>query len=300
MGRDNMVCNGEIARMPVNARHRIPLIICLFILTCIAAGCVRAKPPRSPAPVAVLLDPSTSVAGTPTAEAAATPAVTVDPETSATVTGPLDGESVTDPSDEMPTLEPGEIIHTVASDDTIYSIAERYYSTVSAILRRNNLTDAEAISVGQMLIVPVGAAADPEHPPAVPADPAEPTPIGDDSAVSPTSVPAPAAPTPAPAQPALIQHTVRRGETLYSLSRLYRTTVADIRALNPGLVDPNHLPAGTVITIRPDTVRTHVVRRGETIASIARQYGVSMQVLVQANALSNPNHVYVGQVLIIP
>jgi spore germination protein len=42
------------------------------------------------------------------------------------------------------------------------------------------------------------------------------------------------------------------------------------------------------------------VRRGESLASIARAYGVSMQALVQANGLQDPNQVKVGQLLVIP
>ena len=44
----------------------------------------------------------------------------------------------------------------------------------------------------------------------------------------------------------------------------------------------------------------HVVQRGETLSQIARRYGVSMTALAQANGISNPNFIYVGQRLAIP
>ncbi len=44
----------------------------------------------------------------------------------------------------------------------------------------------------------------------------------------------------------------------------------------------------------------HVVQRGEWIYSIARQYNVSPQAIVDANALENPGLLYAGQQLIIP
>jgi len=44
----------------------------------------------------------------------------------------------------------------------------------------------------------------------------------------------------------------------------------------------------------------HVVQRGEYLASIARKYGVSVQALLAANRLRNPNLLYVGQRLKIP
>ena len=45
---------------------------------------------------------------------------------------------------------------------------------------------------------------------------------------------------------------------------------------------------------------THEVKRGETLASIAQQYGVTVADIVQANGISNPNIIAVGKVLTIP
>ncbi len=44
----------------------------------------------------------------------------------------------------------------------------------------------------------------------------------------------------------------------------------------------------------------HVVRRGETLSSIAARYGTTTQAIVQANGLLNPNFIYAGQRLTIP
>ncbi|HXQ95553.1 MAG TPA: LysM peptidoglycan-binding domain-containing protein [Candidatus Acidoferrales bacterium] len=44
----------------------------------------------------------------------------------------------------------------------------------------------------------------------------------------------------------------------------------------------------------------HVVARGETLTSIAEQYGVTVQALAAANGISNPNAIYAGQRLVIP
>jgi len=45
---------------------------------------------------------------------------------------------------------------------------------------------------------------------------------------------------------------------------------------------------------------THVVQRGETLYAIARQYGTTVDVIVQANNIANPNRVNVGTSLLIP
>jgi LysM repeat protein len=44
----------------------------------------------------------------------------------------------------------------------------------------------------------------------------------------------------------------------------------------------------------------HVVQRGQTLFSIARRYGTSVDALVAANALADPTHIYAGQRLVIP
>jgi len=42
------------------------------------------------------------------------------------------------------------------------------------------------------------------------------------------------------------------------------------------------------------------VQPGETLSSIARQYGVSYQAIMYVNGLEDPNLIEVGQELIIP
>lgn len=45
---------------------------------------------------------------------------------------------------------------------------------------------------------------------------------------------------------------------------------------------------------------SHEVKRGETLARIAEQYGVSVSSIVEANGISDPNLISVGDVLVIP
>jgi LysM repeat protein len=46
--------------------------------------------------------------------------------------------------------------------------------------------------------------------------------------------------------------------------------------------------------------RVHIVQRGENLTRIAAYYGTSVQAIMNANGLSNPNFIWVGQRLIIP
>lgn len=45
---------------------------------------------------------------------------------------------------------------------------------------------------------------------------------------------------------------------------------------------------------------THVVKPGESLSSIAARYGTTVSALAQANGITNPNHLAIGQVLTIP
>jgi spore germination protein len=44
----------------------------------------------------------------------------------------------------------------------------------------------------------------------------------------------------------------------------------------------------------------HTVASGETLTSLANQYGVTIQAIVEANDLPNPDFVSAGQTLLIP
>jgi len=53
--------------------------------------------------------------------------------------------------------------------------------------------------------------------------------------------------------------------------------------------------------VQEDTPSTvHVVERGETLSAIARRFGTSVQALVEANSLTNPDRISVGQQIIVP
>jgi lipoprotein-anchoring transpeptidase ErfK/SrfK len=62
----------------------------------------------------------------------------------------------------------------------------------------------------------------------------------------------------------------------------------------PTTVVPSSTPVST------STTPSHVVQEGETLGAIARAYGVSIEVLVAANNLTDPDLLYVGQTLVLP
>jgi LysM repeat protein len=54
------------------------------------------------------------------------------------------------------------------------------------------------------------------------------------------------------------------------------------------------------LVISPTPCSCYVVKRGDTLYSIARRHGVSMWKLASYNNIRNPNRIYVGQVIHIP
>ena len=92
---------------------------------------------------------------------------------------PPPGTGMPTPTPLPSTLIPGqEIIYIVLPDDQLSNIAERFNSTVEAIVEANDLDDPNNIFVGQRLIIPWGIIT-PTPSPTV--DPNAPTPTGTSS-----------------------------------------------------------------------------------------------------------------------
>jgi len=158
---------------------------------------------------------------------------------------------------------------------------------------------------------------------AVPA--ATPVPGGDTTQLVPT-VPPPQ-PTPAPAaqqtpqvQPTApvnaqgnVVHTVKAGETLFSIGRLYNVNPYSLAAANnipyPYVIFPGQqltIPTGTTPpgpTPPPPSGQCryrHTVRPGENLFRISLAYGVPMATIAAANGIVNYNLIFAGQTLCIP
>lgn len=101
-------------------------------------------------------------------------------------------------------------------------------------------------------------------------------------------------------------HIVQAGETLSQIASRYGLTTAALAQAN-GISNPNFVYAGQRLTIPGGNSGgggsaaggMHIVQAGENLSTIAARYGVTTAALANANAISNPNHIYVGQRLII-
>jgi len=100
-------------------------------------------------------------------------------------------------------------------------------------------------------------------------------------------------------------YVVKKGDSLWSIANKYGVTVNDIKLLNN--LSNNNLSIGQKIKI-PELIldenvdydgNTYVVKVGDTLYSIAKQYGVTVDDLKSINNLTN-NSLSLNQVLKIP
>lgn len=185
--------------------------------------------------------------------------------------------------------------HTVTRGQSLSTIARLYRVTPTLITDANPGLRARRLKPGTHILIPT-------------------------SFVPPQPEAAPVAARPGPGHGGTtIRYKVRSGESLWTIAGKYNTTVARLRSLN-ALSRNETLRAGQVIRVPAavDTVsdpgsssraaaqaapagpRTHLVRRGETLSSIASRYRVGLSALREANNLDADSMLKAGARLVIP
>ena len=120
-------------------------------------------------------------------------------------------------------------------------------------------------------------------------------------------------------------YTVQPGDSLYRISLDVGVTLEEMRAANPDLVgeapilqpgqqlnvpgcgqaaapadDPAAVAPPTDALAAPPGGEVYTVQSGDTLMTIGRQFGVTIEEIVAANGLTNPDRLDVGQQLVIP
>lgn len=125
----------------------------------------------------------------------------------------------------------------------------------------------------------------------------------------------------------VVYHRVRKGDTLGAIAHKYGISVTALRSANKlrgSIIHPGQdlliaaaprggdlsrtlaaaraerFDADDAVPVRRTASTRHVVRRGETLWSIARRHGTSMDRLAQTNGLKKDSTLAVGQVLSLP
>jgi lipoprotein NlpD len=91
------------------------------------------------------------------------------------------------------------------------------------------------------------------------------------------------------------EYTVKKGETLYSISRSVQVPVEVLMAFN-GIADASRLAVGTVIRVPA----VYSVKKGDTAYSIARAFSVPLARLLDLNELPGDASIKPGDRLYIP
>ena len=105
-------------------------------------------------------------------------------------------------------------------------------------------------------------------------------------------------------------HTVKSGDTLYSIAKAYEVSEAVIKECNPGAADGLKIDQTIKIPV-PEKVQaearaekkrkreylSHKIKAGETLYGIARDYNISVATLMEDNPDVNPQALNVGKSL---
>ncbi|SDN79811.1 LysM peptidoglycan-binding domain-containing protein [Alkalicoccus daliensis] len=107
------------------------------------------------------------------------------------------------------------------------------------------------------------------------------------------------------------KYTVKSGDTLYSIAKRHGVTVSQMVSANK-LSNANLIRVGQVLTIPKGTSSppassppssskvTYKVKAGDTLYSIARKYGVTVNQMKAANNITNVHTLQIGKVLTVP
>lgn len=166
--------------------------------------------------------------------------------------------------DPTPTPDPSNnIYYIVKKGDTLSHIALWYNTTVSELVRLNNIQNPDLIYIGQRLLISVS----------------------DD-----------------PNKQKEVKYTVKKGDTLTRIANRYGITINEIVELN-NIKNPNLIYVGQILRIPLDNSINQMqtvyyrVRRGDRLWRIAKMYRTTVYNIARLNGISNPNLIYVGQVL---
>jgi LysM repeat protein len=151
--------------------------------------------------------------------------------------------------------------HTIKKGDTPGLVAKKYRISTDELFRYNSLKPDEPLRVGRKLLIPF------------------------------------------PGEVTGKRYKVKSGDSVARIADFHGVSQNDLRAAN-GLRAGNFVRVGQTLVIphvlRGDAARSHVVRRGDTLASIAKRHRVSVKNLAAANKLHDAKRLKLGRTLIIP
>ncbi len=173
----------------------------------------------------------------------------------------------------------------VKSGEGLYAISRMFSTPIAEIIRHNPSSNA-GLKNGQELLIPVN---------------------NDNSWRSSSPDSSQTDPAESVDQNSTFQHTVSKGETLYSISNMYHTTVAEINRYNPGASEG--IAVGQLLTIpqrrviseeKEENYRFHTILPKETLYSVSKTYSLKPEDVMLANPGLSAETFQIGKTIRIP
>ena len=152
-------------------------------------------------------------------------------------------------------------IYVVKPKDTLWSIAKKNNLTVNDLKKYNNLT-SNLLSVGQTLYL-------------IPSE----TTVTEDTTAN--------------------KYIVKPGDNLYAISKMYKVSVDDLKKANKLNSDIINVGQILVIPTLKNQYDTYIVKKGDTLYSIARRFNTTVTNIQVINNLST-SVLSIGQRLLVP
>lgn len=182
-----------------------------------------------------------------------------------------------------------QVKYQVRPGDTLWAISRSFGVSLKSLMEANGLSEQSILREGQTIVIPTGEAPQ----------------AGDGQKREELLT-------------ATTRHRVQKGESLWLISRFYGVDMRSIMEAN-GLDENSVLQVGMELVIplgefqkiespehpavaseKEQEMQVYEVCPGDTLWSISRRFGVSINSLLVANNLSNPDKLKVGQSLVIP
>jgi LysM repeat protein len=161
---------------------------------------------------------------------------------------------------------PGGTLYTIQAGDTFFLLSQRFNVPLDAILAANPGVDPNNLQIGQRVCIP--------------------------------------GTTPPPPGCTGFIYVIQAGDTFFLLSQRFNVPLNAIIAANPG-VDPNNLQVGQRVCIPKAPAPEcsgfiYTVRAGDTLFNLAKQFGVTVKAIEEANPGIDPRNLAIGQKICIP
>ena len=161
------------------------------------------------------------------------------------------------------------VYYKVRWGDNLFKLARRNRTTVNTIARMNGFSSKKMLKAGRVIKLPHRYAAR----------------------------------THASVNKSTNYHKVRRGDSLGRIARRYGITTANIRVwnnLSSSVIHPRQVLLVKAPNSNSNNRKIHVVRRGDTLITIAKKYKVPLIALMKKNSLTFKSILRVGRKISIP